>query len=66
MANTTKGRSEMKGFKALRFTQVCNGKNIEHCIELYEKGGLDRKSVKKYRLEESFIRMPMPSLGPCY
>ena len=63
MANTTKGSSEMKSFKALGFTQVYNGKNIEHGIELYEKGGLDRKSVKKYRLEESFILMP--SLGPC-
>ncbi len=42
MANTTKGRSEMKSFKALGFTQVYNGKNIEHGIELYEKGGLDR------------------------
>ena len=53
MANNAKGRSEMKGFKALGFTLVFNGKDIEHGIELYEKGGLDRKSVKEYGLEES-------------
>jgi hypothetical protein len=53
MANIAKGRSEMKGFKALGFTLVFNGKDIEHGIELYEKGGLDRKSVKEYGLEES-------------
>jgi hypothetical protein len=53
MANNAKGRSEMKGFKALGFTLVFNGKDIEHGIELYEKGGLDRKSVKDYGLEES-------------
>jgi hypothetical protein len=37
----------------LGFTLVFNGKGIEHGIELYEKGGLDRKSVKEYGLEES-------------
>ena len=45
MANNTKGRSDMKGFKVLGFKLVFNGKAIERGIELYEKGGLDRKSV---------------------
>jgi len=48
-----KGRFERKVFKALGFTLVFNGKDIEHGVELYEKGGLDRKSVKEYGLEES-------------
>jgi hypothetical protein len=51
--NNAKGCSEMKGFKTLGFMLVFNGKKIEHGIELYEKGGLDRKSVKEYGLEES-------------
>jgi hypothetical protein len=53
MVNNAKGRSEMKGFKALGFTLVFNGKDIERGIELYDKGGLDGKSVKEYGLEES-------------
>ena len=52
MANNAKGRSEMS-FKALGFTLVYSGKDIEHGIEMYEKGGLDGKSVKEYGLEES-------------
>jgi hypothetical protein len=48
MANNAKGRSEMRGFKELGFTLVFNGKDIERGAELYEKGGLDRKSVKEY------------------
>jgi hypothetical protein len=53
MANNAKGRSEMKGFKALGFTLRYNSKDIEHGIEMYEKGGLDGKSVREYGLEES-------------
>jgi hypothetical protein len=40
-----KGRFERKVFKALGFTLVFNGKDIERGVELYEKGDLDRKSV---------------------
>jgi hypothetical protein len=43
----------MKGLKAFGFTLVYNGKNIEHGIVVYEKGELNRKSVKEYGLEES-------------
>jgi hypothetical protein len=53
MANNVKGRFEMKGFKALGFTLVYKGNDIEDGIELYEKGCLDHKSVKDYGLEES-------------
>ena len=48
-----KGRFERKGFKALGFKLVFNDKDIELGVELYEKGDLDRKSVKEYGLEES-------------
>jgi hypothetical protein len=51
--NNDKGRFERKCFKALGFTLVFNGNDIERGVELYEKGGLDRKSVKEYGLEES-------------
>jgi hypothetical protein len=53
MANNAKGRTEMKGFKQLGFTLEFNGKDIERGVELYEKSGLDRKSVKEYGLQES-------------
>ena len=56
MTNNAKGRSEIKGFKALGFTLVFNGKDIEQGIELYEKDGSDRMSVKEYGLERSLTR----------
>ena len=40
-------------FKALGFKLVYTGKDIEHGIEMYDKGGLDGESVKEYGLEES-------------
>jgi hypothetical protein len=42
-----------EGHKTLGFMLVFRGKKIEHGIELYKEGGLDRKSVKEYWLEES-------------
>jgi len=37
-ANNAKGRFEMACFKALGFTLVYNGKDIEAGVELYETG----------------------------
>ncbi len=60
--DTEAGR-EMKGFKSLGFTLVYKGNDIEDGIESYEKGCLDRQSVKDYGPEVLHITTSLHPRG---
>ena len=53
MANNTKGRAEMKGFRELGISLMYNGNDIEHAITLYESSALDRMQIQQHGLQES-------------
>ena len=53
MANNTKGRAEMKGFRELGISLMYNGNDIEHAITLYENSALDRMQIQLHGLQES-------------
>ena len=56
MANNSKGRAEMEGFKELGFKLVYAGKDIQEGIRLYESSDLGSKQLRQYGLEESDYR----------
>ena len=58
MANNTKGRAEMKGFKELGFALTYKGKDIQEGIELYEGSALERHRLHEYGLKESRYNHP--------
>ena len=53
MANNSKGRAEMEGFKKLGFELMYAGKDIQEGIRLYESSDLGSKQLRQYGLEES-------------
>ena len=55
MANNTKGRAEMRGFRELGISLTYNGNDIEHAITLYENSALDRMQIQQHGLQESHV-----------
>ena len=55
MANNTKGRAEMRGFRELGLSLTYNGNDIEHAITVYENSALDRMQIQQHGLQESQV-----------
>jgi hypothetical protein len=64
--SNAKGRIETKAFKALGFTLVYKGKDIERGIELHARNCLESQSVKRYGLEESNMDMQGHPVAAAY